>query len=104
MMKRFWARIIDVADDILAYVLTVVGILVSNYLPVLKTTGHIDVSLDWWRIAIASLVALMIVAQQEHVDPTVPGAKAGKRSNFGKRMGNALAHGIAWNQVMQMGS
>lgn len=104
-MKRIWPRVFDVLDDFLAYALTIVGILASNYLPLLKTTGRIDVSLDMWRVGIAAIVALLIVTKQEALDPADrEGAKAGRKKNFGLRMANALSQGIAWNQLIQLAS
>lgn len=104
-MKRFWPKVFDIADDVLAYVLTIVGILLSNYVPLLKETGAMDIHIDPWRVGIASLVAILVVAKQESLDPNDhDAAKAGRRRNFGQRMAAALSHGIAWNQIMQMAS
>ena len=105
-MTRFLSRFIDVADDMLAYVLTIIGILLSNYLPMLKSTGRIDVAVDPWRIGISAVVAILIVGRQEKMTPDETGntekARAGRRKNFGPRMVNALSQGIAWNQIVQL--
>jgi hypothetical protein len=105
-MRLFWSLTFDLVDDVLAYFLTIVGILLSSYLPMLKTTGTIDVSLDFWRIGISAVVALIIVGKNESVSPDENGntekARAGRRKNFLPRMANALAQGIAWNTIMQM--
>lgn len=104
-MSRAWARALDVADDLAAYVLTIVGILISNYLPLLKETGAIDVRLDVWRVGIAAIVALLVVTRQEALDPAdKEGSRKGRRRNFSLRMANALSHGIAWDQIMQLAS
>jgi hypothetical protein len=104
MMARLWPKVMDVLDDVLAYILTIVGILLSNYLPVLKVTGHVDLHIDPWRVGIASLVALLVVTKQESLGGLDKEAsKAGRRRNFGQRMASALSHGIAWNQIVQLG-
>jgi len=105
-MRKLTAKAIDLADDFLAYILTIVGILLSNYLPMLRTTGTIDVSIDLWRIGISAMVALIIIGRQEAIatDGDTAKARAGRRRNFAPRMANALAQGIAWNTIVQLAS
>lgn len=103
--KSFFVKVIDVLDDILAYVLTIVGIVFSNYIPLLKTNQTIDLNLSLGRIVVAAIVALIIVGRQEYIP--IKGdnaeARAGRRRNFTMRMVNALMQGIAWNEVMKIG-
>lgn len=104
-MRRIWPKVFDILDDFLAYALTIIGILASNYLPMLKTTGKISVEIDIWRVGIAAIVALLIVVKQEALDTNDREAsKAGRKKNFGLRMANALSQGIAWNQLIQLAS
>jgi hypothetical protein len=97
---------LDIIDNLLAYVLTMVGIVASNYIPMIKTNGHIDFTVDVWRLGISAIVALIIVGKQETVSPDEMGntekSRAGRRKNFVPRMANAVAQGIAWNTIMQM--
>lgn len=106
-MKKFFKWLADVTDDILAYILTVVGILFSNVIPLLKSNETISLDMGWMRILAACIVALLFVSDQEKIG-TLEGeskakAKEGRRANFRKRMTNALAQGFMWSQVMNIG-
>lgn len=107
-IKAFWNKVIDVVDDFLAYFLTIIGIMISNYIPLLKTTGTINIQADWWRIGISAVVALMIVGKQESLDTDENGstlkAKEGRKKRFTIRMFNALSQGMAWQQLIDMAS
>lgn len=107
-LKKFWSWFLDWADDVLAYVLTVAGILLSNGLAMLKTNDAIVLDMSPMRLVLASIVALMVVTRQEAI-PTDPQgntekARAGRRKNFGVRMGNAIAQGFMWSQLMNLGA
>lgn len=106
-MKVIWRKIIDFLDGFLAYVLTVVGIIFSAYIPLLKSSAPIKLELEIGRVVLASIVALLIVGRQEALpkDPAKnKDAREGRRANFALRMVNALSHGIAWSQLMQLGA
>ena len=90
-------RFIDLVDSFFAYVMTVLGVVISNYIPELGKNSVINVKLDTVRLLLSAVVALMIVGQQE-----TKGDPIGKRKNFIPRMANALAHGIAWNSLIQI--
>lgn len=102
-LKKFWTWFIDWADDVLAYVLTLAGILLSNGLSMLKTNEAITLDMSPMRLVLAAIVALMVVTRQEKVS-TDPKAREGRRSNFGVRMGNAIAQGFMWSQLMNLGA
>jgi hypothetical protein len=107
-LKKTWDKFVDVIDDFLAYFLTIIGIMISNYLPLLKTTGTIHIETDWWRIGISAVVALMIIGKQETLIADENGstdkAKAGRKKKFTLRMFNALSQGMAWAQLIDMAS
>jgi hypothetical protein len=107
-LKKAFDKFIDFVDDFLAYFLTIVGIMISNYIPLLKTTGTIHIEADWWRIGISSIVALMIIGRQETLtadeDGSTDKAKAGRKKKFSLRMFNALSQGMAWAQLIDMAS
>ena len=100
-MKAFLAWLADVADDFLAYVLTVIGILCSAYIPVLKAGGPIVFDLGAGKIFLAAVVALLLVGKAEYVSDSLE-AKAGRRRNFVSRMVNALSQGVAWATIVQL--
>lgn len=106
-LKRFWTWFIDLADDVLAYILTLAGILLSNGLSMLKTNDAIVLDMSPMRLVLAAIVALMVVTRQEAI-PNEPTSKAqareGRRKNFGIRMGNAIAQGFMWSQLMNLGA
>jgi hypothetical protein len=107
-IKKALDKFVDVVDDFLAYFLTIVGIMISNYIPLLKTTGTIHIESDWWRIGISTVVALMIIGRQETLTADENGstdkAKAGRKKKFSLRMFNALSQGMAWQQLIDMAS
>ena len=105
-LKTFFKWLGDILDDILAYVLTVVGILASAYLPLLKSGEAINVDLGIWKLALSAIVALMIVGTGEQLDDNdiidKAKSKAGRKKRFWQRMSNALAQGVMWSQIMNM--
>jgi len=105
-MKMFWKKFFDFTDDVLAYVLTIVGILCSSYVPLLKSGESFSVEMNWWKVAVAAVVALMIVSKQETLEIDESGSKSksreGRKKRFALRMFNALSQGIAWNQIIQL--
>lgn len=104
-MASFKKWFFDWADDVLAYVLTVAGILLSNGISMLKTNDAITLDMSPMRLVLAAIVALMVVTKQEYIpsDPTNK-AKEGRRKNFAVRMGNAIAQGFMWSQLMNLGA
>jgi len=107
-LKKFWQKTIDVLDDFLAYLLTIIGILISNYIPLLKTTNIINIQMDWFRVGISAIIALMIIAKQETLELDETGnkekSKLGRKKRFSIRMFNALSQGIAWSTMINMAS
>jgi hypothetical protein len=107
-LKQFWNKVFDFLDDILAYILTIIGIIVSNYIPLLKTSGTIHIEADWWRLGISAIVALMLIGKQEALvadnEGSIDKAKAGRKKKFSLRMFNALSQGMAWAQLIDMAS
>ena len=107
-IKQFWNKLIDIVDDFLAYILTIVGIIISNYIPLLKNSGTIHIEADWWRMGISAMVALLIIGKQEALSIDENGstdkAKAGRKKKFSIRMFNALSNGISWATLIDMAS
>ena len=107
-LKQFWNKLFNILDDVLAYILTIVGIMISNYIPLMKTNSVIHIEADWWRLIISAIIAIMIIGKQESLDLDENGstekAKAGRKKRFGIRMFNALSNGIAWSTMINMAS
>lgn len=105
-LRKLFTWLADILDDVLAYILTVVGILASTYLPLLKTGEVINVELGIWKVVLSAIVALMIVGKDEHLETDDAGdksrSKAGRKKRFWTRMSNALAQGVMWSQIMNM--
>ena len=103
--KAFVKKLLELLDDVLAYLLTIAGILFSAYLPLLKTGEDIQVSVSWWKLLVAAACALMVVAKQEIIVPDDKGnidkSRAGRKRRFLLRMANALAQGIMWDTFIQ---
>lgn len=105
--KKFFTWLADVTDDVLAYVLTVVGILFSNIVPLMQSNEPFYLDIGKWRIAGAMIIALLFVSKQEQLptDDKTNTAKAreGRRRNFAYRMSYALSQGFMWSQLMNLG-
>lgn len=105
-MKKFTRWLIEIADDVLAYVLTVVGILFSNIVPMMKSNEPFALDIGAWRIAGSIIIAVLIVGKQEQLTPDEKGstakAREGRHKKFGSRMSNALAQGVMWSYIMNM--
>lgn len=104
--KKIWNKIFDVLDDVLAYILTILGIVFSSYLPLLKKSEPIDITIGWWRVALSAMVALLVIGKQESLDVDESGSvdksRAGRRKRFLSRMMNAFAQGVMWSQLISI--
>jgi len=103
-MKKFWKFIINIADDVLAYILTVIGILFSNIVPLMQGNENIVININAWKISSALVVALLITLWQETLKPDEDGQKIksreGRKKKFIQRMFNALMFGFGSAQAI----
>ena len=103
---KWWKKVIDIVDDVFAYLCTMVGVLASAYLPALRSGEDIIMKISWWKLALAAVVALMIVAQQEMITPDETGSvsknREARRKNAWKRIFNSLSQGMMWNQLLNL--
>jgi hypothetical protein len=108
MMKKVFRTLFDIADSVLAYILTVAGILFSNVVPLIKSNEPFTIDMGIWRIAASMVIAFIFVGQQEQLTADESGSNAkareGRRKNFKNRMANALAHGFMWAQLINIAS
>jgi hypothetical protein len=102
-LSRFLHKLADVLDDVLAYILTVAGIIASNYLPIFQRNEPLDIQVGWYKLALAALIAFVIVGRGEHLDADEDGTKTrsriGRRKRFWSRMANAVSQGFMWAQL-----
>jgi hypothetical protein len=91
----------EVWDDLLLYFVTLLGVLVAQYLPAFKAGQDFDFSAKWTHIAIAAVIALLFVLQDEQVPDGQDKVevKKGKRRNLRRRLAHGLAQGIAWTTI-----
>jgi hypothetical protein len=94
-MTKFGKFAREIWYAVAVYIATFLGIVLSQYAPLLLTKGKLDNVFDFVRLGISALVAFYVVATQEQ-----GGDEEGKRKNINKRIANAFAHGIAWNSIM----
>lgn len=102
--KKFWDKFVDIFDDFLAYILTIIGILYSTYAPMLKSIDKITFeNINWQRIAVAVITALLVIGKQEQLTPDNQGdktkAREGRKNRFIIRMINAIAQGAFWASI-----
>jgi hypothetical protein len=105
-IKQFWSKVFDFLDDVLAYLLTIIGILSSTYLPLLKIQGDINIKVDLGRVAIAAVAALLVIGKQEQIVPDKEGdsvkAREGRKRKFLLRMINSLGQGVLWSTISNL--
>ena len=90
-LSTFW-------DDILVYLVTLLGVITSQYIPAFKAHEAFDISTRWANFAVGAVIALWVVLRSEvasfGVDPIV--VKKGKRDNLARRLEHALGQGMIW--------
>lgn len=89
---------VEIWDDILVYLVTLLGVLVSQYLPVFKTGQAFDISTKVGPLIIGAVIALSFVLKDEEIpqgaDKTA--ARHGKRVNLRRRLSAGLSQGMMW--------
>jgi hypothetical protein len=103
-MKRRTASILGFLDSFLAYIMTIVGVVFSAYLLPFESGNLGDVKISISSLAVSAVIALMVVGSQEYVPSDNEVARAGKRKNVFRRMGNAVANGMMWSQLITVAS
>lgn len=88
-------------DEALVYALTLLGVLMAQFLPLLKGTDDFDISVNGPRLLVASVVALALVLRDEDTKGD-PVAKSGKKGALKRRLGTALEKGFAWSMLTGM--
>jgi hypothetical protein len=105
-IKKIFYIIFDILDDILAYILTITGIIMSPYIPLLNGIDDFEININPWRLGLAAIIAFAFITEQESLDKDKHGniikSKEGRRKRFKQRMINALANGIMWSQFMNI--
>jgi hypothetical protein len=94
-MSRFTHVLGDLFEAVGVYLFTFLGIVMSQYAPLLLQKDPIVTSMEWVRLGLSAIMALYIVARDEET-----GDKAGRRSHIKKRLATAFTHGYAWNGMV----
>jgi hypothetical protein len=85
----------DTFEAVGVYFFTFLGIVLSQYAPLLLKQGKIDTPFEWIRLAISAAIAFYIVATNE-----ATGDPDGKRNNLKHRLAHSFAQGYAWNGMI----
>ena len=93
-LQEFW-------DDVLVYALTLLGVVMAQFLPLLKASADFDLTVTGPRVLVASVVALWLVLQDEDTKGD-PVAKRGKKANLKRRLSAALTQGFTWSTLTGM--
>jgi len=88
-------------DDVLVYVLTLLGVIMAQFLPALKSSADFDLTVTGPRVLVASVVALWLVLQDEDTKGDAI-AKKGKKANLKRRLSAALTQGFTWSTLTGM--
>jgi len=105
-LKKFLTWLCDIFDDILAYILTVVGILCSNILPLMQSNEAFNLDISIWRIVGAMVISILLVSKHEQLptdNKNSAKAREGRKKNFGYRMSYALSQGVMWSMFVNAG-
>jgi hypothetical protein len=94
-MTKFRKLLADLFEEAGVYLFTLLGIVLSQYAPLLLQPGAINVSLGWVRFGISAGMALYLVARDEG-----EGDKEGRSKNLRKRLAGACAAGYMWNGIV----
>lgn len=93
-LTEFW-------DEAVVYALTLLGVLMAQFLPMLKSGDDFDISVRWPRLFVASVVALYLVLQDEDTKGD-PVARRGKKGALRRRFSSALTNGFTWSTLTGM--
>lgn len=100
-MPRTVKWLTEVWDDLLIYAVTLLGVMVSQYLPAMKSGQDFQIEAHWSRILVGAVIALAFVLKDEELpagqDKTV--ARQGKRRNLRRRLSSGLAQGMMWSTL-----
>lgn len=93
-ITEFW-------DEAVVYALTLVGVLMAQFLPMLKGSGDFDIAINGPRLIVASVVALYLVLQDEDTKGDLV-ARRGKKGALKRRFSSALTNGFTWSTLTGM--
>jgi hypothetical protein len=93
--------IVEAWDDLMVYALTLLGVIMAQFLPLLKSSDDFDLTVSGPRALVAAVVALWLVLQDED-DKGDPLAKKGKKANLRRRFASALTGGFSWSTLTGM--
>ena len=88
-------RVSEFAADFGIYLLTVAGVFLARYVPLLKEDSAIVINWSWARLILSAVVAFVVTAGLDS-----GGDRAGKRANWVRRAAHALAQGFMWHQLI----
>lgn len=93
--------IVEFWDEALVYLLTLVGVLMAQFLPLFKGGTDFDITVRWPRLLVASVVALWLVLRDEDTKGD-PVARKGKKGALRRRFSSALTSGFTWSTLTGM--
>lgn len=93
-ITEFW-------DEALVYALTLLGVLMAQFLPMLKSPDNFDITVSLPRALVASVVALWLVLQDEDTKGDIT-ARRGKKAALKRRFSSALTNGFTWSTLTGM--
>jgi hypothetical protein len=90
--KKFWSALIQ---GLGVYICTLLGVLLSQYAPLLLRQGPINTPFQWVRLGISAAMALYIVSSDEG-----QGDQEAKKANLKRRLHSSFMSGMGWNAIM----
>ena len=91
------AKILNILDTVAMYVFSLVGVLLSKYIPYLRDNKEFQIEISWGQFIVSCLVAFMMLSAAEQLG----GSDAeGKRRRFLWRAIAAVSYGAFWYNII----
>ena len=97
MKRQVREKLINILDGIAMYVFTLLGVLISKYLPMFREGEEFRFQISWTHFVMSLFVAFLLLTAAEQFGGSDP---VGKRKRFLWRAVAALSYGTLWYNII----